>query len=424
MKSMDKKNILWLSDGPKLATGFSTQSLHIMNHAAKTFNAHFLAHTHHGLTLQPGAKLLDGTTFDFYLHGAGRNPYCQDIITPKIAETKADIFGVLLDTFMLHGGNNWFNDLDFLTAKSLFYFPSDGGAGMPKGCENILRKVNYPVAMSRFARKQVKDYYGIKADYIPHACDVKKFYPMNEGDKLKLKASRGLADKFVVGVVARNQGRKFLDRTFKTFSLFAQDHKDAVLFLHTDPWDAAASFDMFNIINRYQLNNRVLFSGMRYFNPFSYAQMNEVYNLMDVFLLSTSGEGFGIPIVEAQATGVPQLVTDYTTTHELLVEDGKCGEPIKLAAVKDDFSEMMGKDVHMKEIDYKMNAGTLTGSWDVERGFMDVYDGVDKLKRLYDNRSLLKTYSQIGRKKAENFYSWDVVFPQWTNLWNRMLEGK
>ena len=39
-------------------------------------------------------------------------------------------------------------------------------------------------------------------------------------------------------------------------------------------------------------------------NGFDWNQMNEVYNLMDVFFLSTSGEGFGVPTIEAM-TGHP-----------------------------------------------------------------------------------------------------------------------
>lgn len=418
MTSPDKKTILWLSDGPQICTGYSTQSLNIMNHAADNYNTHFLAHTHGGLTLKPGVEFEDGLKLKFWLHGNGREPYCKDIMTHKIMQTKADIFGILLDTFMLYP---WFLDVDTVHAKTLFYFPSDGG-WMPNGCENILRKVHYPVAMSKFARKQVKDYYDINTGYIPHGVDCASYFPFSEEQKQTKKAQRGLADKFVVGVVQRNQGRKFPDRLLKTFAMFAQEHKDAFLLMHTDPYDPAAPVNLLNLIARYGLQNRVGFTGMRYFAPFTYAQMNEVYNLMDVFFMSTSGEGFGIPIIEAQAAGVPQVVTDYTTSYELIHEEEKSGEVAKLVAIGEGFSEMMDKKIDMKEIDYKMNAGTLTGSWDVERGFMDNYDALEKLNRIYNNRSLLKQYAANGRKKVEKYFDWKVVLPQWNKQFEMMLE--
>ena len=46
--------------------------------------------------------------------------------------------------------------------------------------------------------------------------------------------------------------------------------------------------------------------------------MANLYNCMDVFVLPTAGEGFGIPTVEAMACGVPICVTNYTTGYELI----------------------------------------------------------------------------------------------------------
>ena len=41
------------------------------------------------------------------------------------------------------------------------------------------------------------------------------------------------------------------------------------------------------------------------------------YNAMDVHALCSMGEGFGIPIVEAQSCGCPVIVGDWTATGEL-----------------------------------------------------------------------------------------------------------
>jgi glycosyltransferase involved in cell wall biosynthesis len=43
----------------------------------------------------------------------------------------------------------------------------------------------------------------------------------------------------------------------------------------------------------------------------------DVYNAADVFLQSSQGEGFGIPIVEAQASGCPVIVTNFSAMKEL-----------------------------------------------------------------------------------------------------------
>ena len=49
--------------------------------------------------------------------------------------------------------------------------------------------------------------------------------------------------------------------------------------------------------------------------------MAHLYNCMDVFVLPTAGEGFGIPTIEAMSCGVPICVTNYTTGYELIKSD-------------------------------------------------------------------------------------------------------
>ena len=43
-----------------------------------------------------------------------------------------------------------------------------------------------------------------------------------------------------------------------------------------------------------------------------------VDNVMDVFLLPSKGEGFGIPLIEAQACGIPVIITKCTGHEELM----------------------------------------------------------------------------------------------------------
>ena len=47
------------------------------------------------------------------------------------------------------------------------------------------------------------------------------------------------------------------------------------------------------------------------------AMMAQIYSALDVKMLVSMGEGFGIPILEAQACGTPVVVGDWTSMSEL-----------------------------------------------------------------------------------------------------------
>ena len=368
------------------------------------------------------AKLADGTEFDYKIYGELTHSYFSNILSEHLKKTKSDILFILLDTFMLHGdpnnpNNGWFLKIDTSPAKTIFWYPSDGGNGMPNGCEIILKKVNCPVAMAKFGQKQVKDYYGFDTMYIPHGTEPDKFFKMNNIDRANLRNRWGLNDKFVVGVVARNQPRKFLDRTIKIMAKLKDKIPNAVLFLHLDPNDPAQSFNMIQMIQKYNLENRVIFSGMKAHEGFDWNKMNEIYNLFDVFLLTTSGEGFGIPIIESMACEVPILATDYTTTSEL-VKENQAGLGIKLTGVEEiSWQDFFG--MNAKYYDRLVENGTINGSWGVERGICDINDAVEKMLFLYNNPHIREQMGKSGREAVLKKYDFDkIIGPAFDKIFN------
>ena len=398
-------NVGILSDSPLLTTGFANQSTAIANILSEAgHDVTYFAHAYGGQMLVPPIRFQDGKELKFKVVGGGREAYFKDLLQIYVKQHKIDILLIYLDTFMLY---DWFLRMDLSPAKVIFYYLSDGGGGLPLNCENILKKVDYPLAAAKFAQKQVKDLYNLDSDYIPNTINAKDFYPISKEEKEKLKAKRGLSGKFVVGTVARNQGRKMMDRTFKAFRLYADRDPNAVLFLHTDPNDVAQVFNMHNLIKRYNLQNRVLFSGMSWYKGFNYKDMKDVYNVMDVFLLTTSGEGFGIPLVEAMACEIPVVATDYTTTRELVL-DHDAGLGIDLVGTITEENPR----VHNHEI----LEGTITGSWDVERGICSLKDCCNKLSYLRNNPERAAEMGKNGRAAVLKYYDWEVTKPEWLAL--------
>lgn len=423
------KIITILSDSPNIPTGYRDQSVQLADYLVKQgHTVHFLGNAYQGSTLEK-FKFVGEAEHNFNLYGMGRMPYFADIISDHLKKTKSDFFIILLDTFMLFDGqgrmpHGWFLNIDCSPAQTIFWYPSDGGGGMPVGCHQILQKVEYPIAMAKYGQKQVKDYYNIDALHIPHGTDPERFYRLSDEEKLKLKIKYGIQDKFVIGVVARNQPRKFLDRTIKTFSILKKvidKIPNAILFLHLDPNDPAQVFDMRRLIAKFNLENRVVFSGMNAMSGFPRDEMNNVYNLFDMFLLTTSGEGFGIPIIESMSAEVPVIATNYTTTPELIIEN-KAGLGINLVGTDKVIVNAPTGPLEMDSKDYDelVTNGTITGSWEVERGVCDVQDAADKIIYLYEHPEERIEMGKNGRKAVKEKYSFnDNVGP----AFNKIIEN-
>jgi glycosyltransferase involved in cell wall biosynthesis len=115
------------------------------------------------------------------------------------------------------------------------------------------------------------------------------------------------------------------------------------------------------------------------------------------------------------ACGVVPVVTDYTTTKEILVDGLQCGLPIKLVGTE---SFTYEDNYSLKEFDKVISNGTITGNWNVERAVCDVKDAAYKIKMLYDKPQLLRMFAMNGRKKALAQYDWKVV----AKLWESLLE--
>jgi glycosyltransferase involved in cell wall biosynthesis len=176
-----------------------------------------------------------------------------------------------------------------------------------------------PLAMSRFGEERLER---LDPLYVPHGVDTKVFRPH---DRTEARGKLGVPDDvFLVGMVAANKGnpsRKSFVAALEAFAEFRRKHDNAVLYLHTDlegtfsqgvplapviealgiPEDAISHPDPYTI----------------HFHPMTGNTMSLVYSAMDVLLNPATGEGFGIPVLEAQACGTPAVVTDFSAMREI-----------------------------------------------------------------------------------------------------------
>ena len=176
-----------------------------------------------------------------------------------------------------------------------------------------------PIAMSRFGQEQLQDFDAL---YVPHAVDCSQFAPQPQA---RMREALGIdPDAFVVGHVGANKGRpsrKCIQETLQAFRIFSQRHENAILYLHTimDPNHAGgeAIGDMMVSLGLPEGSVLIADQYRQMFNPQPPRNMAAIYSTFDVLLNASAGEGFGIPIMEAQACGIPTIVTDFSAMKEV-----------------------------------------------------------------------------------------------------------
>jgi glycosyltransferase involved in cell wall biosynthesis len=186
-----------------------------------------------------------------------------------------------------------------------------------------------PIAMSRDGEQWMRS-FALDPMYAPHAVDTKVFKPQPEM-RDAMRDGMGIPrDAFLIGMVGANQGwnphicRKAFPQAIQAFAEFLADHDDAWLYMHTNPLsggrgtpleplilaeNAACPVDLMGRI-RFPDERELLFGVER---PHLAAQ----YAAFDVLLNPSMGEGFGVPIIEAQACGVPVITSDHSAMTEL-----------------------------------------------------------------------------------------------------------
>jgi len=179
-----------------------------------------------------------------------------------------------------------------------------------------------PIAMSRFGEQALAD-VGQEPYYVPHGVDTDVFCP-HEDRLAAREAMQVPADAFVIGMVARNQGsspcRKAFPQVFSAFASFRSRHDDAYLYLHTDMYGFEDGINLFAMADAYGIpkgSYSWTHQGNVELGLVEPPELAALYNAFDVLANPSFGEGFGIPIVEAQACGTPVIVTNHTAMPEL-----------------------------------------------------------------------------------------------------------
>ena len=383
----NKLRILWHSVAPYVRSGYGKVTKNFTTRLA-VHGYKIVVSAYYGL--EPGGIL----NYDNVLVVASKaGPFGIHSAAKFARQFKTDIQ-------ILH--TDWwaFSDFPKLMPFPVLYSPMDH-TNYPEEILNFTRMYKAILSLGRFQQKELKE-RGLNSYYLPHGVDINTFKPLN---KEECKERFGIEDKFVFGTVAANsdkEDRKFHAGMMKAMRYFLDqnpDVKDIVWLYHSNPRDPRG-MPLSAIAHKWGLDNIIKFMDPSISDILLREEdLAMLYNAMDVHLLCSKREGFGLPILESMACGVPNICHNFSSMPELV----------------------KGRGWLVRSLGTGLNL--ITTPINAETAMPDVYDLADKIKDAYFNEKKRKRYSKKCRIFARQFNWDDIVLNNFIPILEKIAEN-
>ena len=267
-----------------------------------------------------------------------------------IQEEKPDIYIAVQDIWGIDFAieKKWFDKINSVLWTTLDSLPI-----LPTAVEKAPKIKNYWI-WSNFATKALHELGHNHVETMHGPIETESFFRLEDIKRKELRAKYNIPlDAFIIGFVFRNQLRKSVPNLLEGYALWKRSNpqiKNTFLLLHThwsEGWNIHKLAKEYNIDFREILTTYICKNCGNYeIKPFhgqdvncrfcgseksqtttnvgigvTEGQLNEVYNLMDVYCHPFTSGGQEIPIQEAKLTELITLVTNYSCGEEMCEDE-------------------------------------------------------------------------------------------------------
>lgn len=303
--------------------------------------------------------------------------YGGQTIDKIIEEEKPDLYLGIEDIWAFSGytDKKWWNKINCAIWTTLDSLPI-----LPEAVSAAPKIKNY-FTWSSFASKALNKLGYDHVKTLHGAIDCKNFYKIKDEKKLNLRKKFNISDKdFVIGFVFRNQLRKSVPNLLEGYKIFCKENPDcsAKLLLHThwkEGWDITSlikekGINPKNILTTYICSHCKNFEIKPYEEEgkdcrlcgaeksqvtpntklgVTESQLNEIYNIMDVYCHPFTSGGQEIPIQEAKLTELITLVTNYSCGEDCCTEESG-GLPLNWSEYREPGTQFIKASTSAKSI--------------------------------------------------------------------------
>lgn len=309
----DKLRIMYASNAPWCGSGYGVQSRSLLPRLRALDVVDDVA-LFAWFGLQGGAMVMG----EMPVYPAGVDPYGNDMYGAHCAHFRADVLVTLIDIWVINpkiveelGETKW-----------LPWLPIDHDP-TPEIVTKSAKAAYLPITYAKFGRDRLEN-AGVSNVYIPHGIEPKTFRVLPENVVQRFRETVCEDAAWLGVMISANKGwpsRKGFVETLMAFKqILPSLPQPAMLYIHADYTKATGGGDLAALVKSMGLQDNVRFPN-RYklwIGDYDSNYLALMYNAADVFLGPSRGEGFGIPIIEAQACGTPVVVTNFSSMPELV----------------------------------------------------------------------------------------------------------
>ena len=265
--------------------------------------------------------------------------YFNDAIEYHVKDWKADVVITLQDVWILkEWGSKGF--------KWCPWMPIDSHP-VADVILKALTSCHTALCYTKWGQSEL-DAHGIENNrYMPLGVDTSVYRPM---DKQECRKEYDLPDTFIAGMIGANQtypSRKSIPEVLLAWKRWIDEGREGLLYIHsslTPKGKNEHGVDLESVMRILDIPwstvddpNEERKARARVFFPSQYKywtgtydddELSKLINCLDVLMEPSMAEGFGLPIIEAQACGIPVVTLKNTSMPELTFA-GKCLEPVQ-----------------------------------------------------------------------------------------------
>jgi len=358
-----KKKILFHSNHCKAKTGFGRNAKTVLKYLAGTGKYEIIEYSTSTRWGDPNLDKMPWKTYGCLPSDAEWNQIQKDpglaravqygaqYIDEIIKIEKPDVYIGVEDIWAFSGWWNkpWWNKVNTVLHTTLDSLPI-----LPLALEAAAKTPNFYV-WGKFAEREMNKLGHENVKTLHGAFDTENFHRLSDKKRNELRQKHGITHgAFIIGFVFRNQLRKSVPQLLEGFKLFLDKNPNAYLFLHTC-WheNPGGSWNIPELIDKYNIpKDRILTTyicrkcGHYHVKSFSgealncqvcgeqksvfttsvvsgvtEEELNEVYNLMDVYCHPFTSGGQEMPLQESKLTELITCTTNYSCGEEYCTKE-------------------------------------------------------------------------------------------------------